>query len=1334
MKTHLSRGIEVHQHRTDGPEAHAPQRRPEADAPRRRALAVVAVSAFLILHSAFAAASPPRRGDFPTYGLLPKEDTGAARFLKEHPEYDGRGVIVAIFDTGVDPGAPGLQVTSDGKPKIVDLVDGSGAGDVDTSTVVEAKDGIITGLSGRALKINPAWNNPTGKYHIGLKRAYEIYPGGLVGRLSAKRSEKWDEQQRVAVTALERQLAEWDAAHLSPTNEQKKERDELETRLEQLKALQDAYDDPGPIFDCVVFHDGQVWRAVIDADEDGDLVEEEAMTNYRLERQWSTFGDEDLLNYAVNIYADGNLLSLVCDVGSHGTHVAGIVAANYPDQPELNGLAPGAQLVGVKIGDNRLDSNSCATGEVRGCIAVLQNKADLINQSFGEPSADPDVGRNAEIYSEMVNRWGVIYVCSAGNEGPALSTIGYPGSATEALWGVGAHISADMMAQQYATREPYGPNVYTWTTRGPTTDGALGVKFCAPGGAISPVPNWTLQGNAQMNGTSMASPNACGNTALLLSALKAEKIPYTPHRIRRALENTAVPLPNVDIFGQGRGLIQIDKAYDYLRRYRDHADQDLRFDVRFAERGHARGLYLREPHESDHVVETGFSVGPVFHHDADNRGKVAFELRVGLESTARWVECAEHLLLMNGDRRVGIRVDPTHLPPGVHYAEIRGYDVTSPERGPVFRVPITVVRPLTVAPSERAAQASAHSERAAQASAHSERAAQASAPDEYRWTETLAFSPSHVERRFLAVPPGATWAELRVKRLDEGEPRTVILHTVQLVPGCRWDEYKLEEYLRLGTQSEETRHIKVVAGRTLEICLAQFWSSLGECQVEVSAEFHGVLTDPGVVGLDGGELATRLNLATPLRKERVAPTITLDTLRRPIRPSEADLRPLDGERDQLPEQRQINELILTYEFKLDADATVTPRVALANIVETQESWQSSLYLIFDSAKQVVHRWGLAPRSVSLKKGDYVLRFHLRHDDREQLEKVKDMPLLLDQTLGKSVGIELYNDPDDALAGDGGKFGTRTLAAGARAAAWAAAVPAEKLPKAAQPGDVLLGSMMFAAGDAKRTSGVPVLYTVPPKPSSSVGPPSPTDKDDRTAEQKYAEAVRDAQVAQLGKLHGEKDRALFDRVAGEVLAEFPNHLPVLMEQLKRADGADREKDLQAVVAAADRVLAQIDEEKLAAHFGVKQDPDDKEAAKVHKEMEKQKGFLVDALHRKARALFDIAGQPDAGEHGPSARASGAKDAADRFEAAFAELEKWTTTTTGEYLTLHIDREVRQGRPGSALKLLSSKLADSKHDQKLYEKRVQLLEKLGWPHWRQYEENWQLLRFPAAYPPF
>ncbi len=61
---------------------------------------------------------------------MPNASTGVSGFRLQHPTYDGRGVLIGILDSGVDPGIQGLQVTSTGEPKILDVRDVSGEGDV----------------------------------------------------------------------------------------------------------------------------------------------------------------------------------------------------------------------------------------------------------------------------------------------------------------------------------------------------------------------------------------------------------------------------------------------------------------------------------------------------------------------------------------------------------------------------------------------------------------------------------------------------------------------------------------------------------------------------------------------------------------------------------------------------------------------------------------------------------------------------------------------------------------------------------------------------------------------------------------------------------------------------------------------------------------------------------------------------------------------------------------------------------------------------------------------------------------------------------------------------
>jgi tripeptidyl-peptidase II len=106
---------------------------------------------------------------------------------------DGRGVIVGILDTGVDPGAPGLSKTSDGKVKVIDIIDCSGSGDVSLGPLVAPANGIIRGNIGRDIKINPNWTNPSGMYRVGHKRAYEIFPKDLCKRVNEKQQKRSNE-------------------------------------------------------------------------------------------------------------------------------------------------------------------------------------------------------------------------------------------------------------------------------------------------------------------------------------------------------------------------------------------------------------------------------------------------------------------------------------------------------------------------------------------------------------------------------------------------------------------------------------------------------------------------------------------------------------------------------------------------------------------------------------------------------------------------------------------------------------------------------------------------------------------------------------------------------------------------------------------------------------------------------------------------------------------------------------------------------------------------------------------------------------------------------------
>jgi subtilisin family serine protease len=489
-------------------------------------------------------ASTPRNNPY-----MPIGDTGAAQFTEVNPTWDGRGTTIAIVDSGVDLGHPALQTTTTGERKIIDWVTfTSPAAPNDNDATWLRMNNAVSGSTFTFLSVT--YTAPAnGSYRIALFNERDARLGGEVGSDVNRDGNPTGSSGIFAVL--------WDKAS------------------------------------------NTVW---VDTNQNNSFADEQAMTNYKVRYDIGTFGTDnpatevrEAMPFVVETRPstsippnpNNDFVNIGIVSGAHGSHVAGITSANHMFGGAMSGAAPGAKLVSIRV---CLFISGCTSSAlINGMIYAVQvAKVDVINMSIGGLPA-LNAGENngpantrAILYNNLIDQ-GVQMFISAGNSGPGVNTIGDPAVAAKVM-SVGSYITDATWRSNYGSDSAYVDNIHNYSSRGPREDGGFKPEIIAPGAAVSTVPTWqgpfqvptgpapgayTLPpGYDMFNGTSMASPQAAGAAALLISAAKQTGVQYSPAQLRQAIRSTAryIDKDRFEAYDQGNGLFRVESAWNMLRK------------------------------------------------------------------------------------------------------------------------------------------------------------------------------------------------------------------------------------------------------------------------------------------------------------------------------------------------------------------------------------------------------------------------------------------------------------------------------------------------------------------------------------------------------------------------------------------------------------------------------------------------------------------------------------------------------------------------------------------------------------------------------------------------
>lgn len=279
----------------------------------------------------------------------------------------------------------------------------------------------------------------------------------------------------------------------------------------------------------------------------------------------------DKIAYGFN-YVDWNL-DITHDndtQGDHGTHVAGIAAANQyvPKNGEnfekqengVVGIAKDAQLLVMKVFGS---AGGAYTDDYMAAIedAILLD-ADVINLSLGseyagESLADSEVEQYVNDIFEKLTETDTVVSISAGNAGAWSDNSTCKANRTDdvnmnTIAAPGSYYNAFTVASVENTDNDNGADGYTmseFSSWGVPGDLLLKPEITAPGGNIYSTIDGGIYGS--MSGTSMAAPSVAGMSALVMQYIKENNLEKKTGLSVRTLAqtllmSTAVPLKEED--------------------------------------------------------------------------------------------------------------------------------------------------------------------------------------------------------------------------------------------------------------------------------------------------------------------------------------------------------------------------------------------------------------------------------------------------------------------------------------------------------------------------------------------------------------------------------------------------------------------------------------------------------------------------------------------------------------------------------------------------------------------------------------------------------------------